>query len=280
MRIQNNCLTLTSIALLILNIGSVPSTANPFADPKTSPSAISAPVANISTTANQTSSSQRIPRVLIIGDSTYSSHTKELGKVLKDKAEIVYAFWNPDEIADTRNTLRLLDRHLGRIDRNGQPVEPNNWPQWDLIHFNCGLADLIYRAPNIKSFRVMPIHVGGVRNVSPKEYEQNLNTLVETLKAKTPKSKLLWASTTPIRASGTDVFELGSEIQYNAIAEGIMQKHGVPINDMYTQVKALINMDKPAGFGADPFNFDKKSIHMPILQMIQKIFDLQPAANE
>ena len=280
MRFQNNWLTLASIALLSLMIGSVHSTANPFLQPNSSPSVVSAPMAKISTTANQASSSQPIPRVLIIGDSTYSSHTRELGKVLKDKAEIVYAFWNADEIADTRNTLRLLDRHLGRIDRNGKPVEPNQWPQWDLIHFNCGLADLIYRAPNIKSFRVMPIHVGGVRNVSPKEYEQNLDRLVGALKAKTPKSRLVWASTTPIRASGTDVFELGSEIQYNAIAEKIMQKHGVPINDMYTQVKALINMDKPAGFGADPFNFDRKSIHMPILQMIQKILDLEPTAEE
>ncbi|MEC7980095.1 MAG: hypothetical protein VX189_14255, partial [Planctomycetota bacterium] len=36
-----------------------------------------------------------LPRVLIIGDSTYSSHTRDLAKVLKGKAEVVYAFWHP-----------------------------------------------------------------------------------------------------------------------------------------------------------------------------------------
>jgi hypothetical protein len=55
-----------------------------------------------------------------------------------------------------------------------------------------------------------------------------------------------------------------------------MEKHGVPINDMYTFVKHLINMDKPAGFGADPFHFDKKPIHMPIVRVIEQIFRLPP----
>ena len=40
-----------------------------------------------------------------------------------------------------------------------------------------------------------------------------------------------------------------------------MQKHNVVINDMYSFTKELIDMEKPAGFGADPFHFDKKSLH-------------------
>ena len=47
-------------------------------------------------------------RVLILGDSTYSHHTRELSNVLKDKVEVVYAFWNPDEIADTAEPLEGL----------------------------------------------------------------------------------------------------------------------------------------------------------------------------
>jgi hypothetical protein len=45
---------------------------------------------------------------------------------------------------------------------------------------------------------------------------------------------------------------------------------------MYTFVKHLINMDKPAGFGADPFHFDKKPIHMPIVRVIEQMFQLPP----
>lgn len=217
-----------------------------------------------------------LPQVLIIGDSTYTQHTRELNKVLKDKVKIVYATWNPGEIADTSTTIQLLDRHLGRIDRNGQPVEKEKWPRWDLVHFNCGLGDLIHRAPGVKAFRVMPIHVGGVRNVPVAKYQENLIQLVQSLKTKVPSAKIYWASTTPIRASATQVFELGSEIKYNQVAAAIMKRHGISINDMYTFVKHLINMDKPAGFGSDPFNFDKKPIHMPLVRLIEASFQLAP----
>ena len=217
-----------------------------------------------------------LPRVLIIGDSTYSNNTRDLSKVLKGKVEVVYATWQPDEIADTMTTIRLLDRHLGRLDRNGNPVEQDKWPNWDLIHFNVGLGDLIHRVPNLKAFRVMPIHVGGIRNSTGDQYKKNLDALVKAIKLKAPHAKLVWASTTPIRSSKSNVFEMGSEIEYNRIAAEVMKIHDLPINDMYTFVKHLINMEKPAGFGADPFNFDKKQIHMPIVRVIEQMFDLPP----
>ena len=132
-----------------------------------------------------------LPRVLIIGDSTYSNHTRELNKALKGKAEVVYAFWNPGEIVDTTTTIQTLDRHLGRIDRNGSRIEQDKWPRWDLIHFNCGLGDLIHRAPGMTTFRVLPIHVGGIRNTPKDQYAKNLDTLVKALKKKAPESKLV-----------------------------------------------------------------------------------------
>ncbi len=217
-----------------------------------------------------------LPRVLIIGDSTYSNHTRELSKVLKGKIEVAYARWNPGEIADTATTIRLLDRHLGRIDCNGKPVAESKWPKWDLIHFNCGLGDLIHRAPGLKTLRVMPIHVGGIRNTPEQQYSANLETLVKTLRARAPDARLVWASTTPIRASANRVFEKGSEIRYNRIAAKVMEKHNVSTNDMHTFVKNLINMDKPASHGADPFHFDRKPIHMPIVRVIEQTFRLRP----
>lgn len=224
----------------------------------------------------QTEDATPRPRVLIIGDSTYSNHTRELSKVLKGKVDVAYAYWNPDEIADTTTTIRLLDRHLGRIDRNGKRVKEDKWPTWDLIHFNCGLGDLIHRAPGMKTFRVMPAHVGGIRNTSERKYAENLDTLVTKLKAKVPDASLVWGNTTPIRASANNVFEKGSEVQYNKIAAAVMKSHNVPTNDMYQHVKSLIDMDKPASHGADPFHFDKKPIHMPIVRVIERTFRLPP----
>ena len=74
-------------------------------------------------------------------------------------------------------------------------------------------------------------------------------------------------STTPIGHSATNVFTKGTEIDYNTLAAKVMAKHGIPTNDMYTFVKALIDMNKPA----DPFFFDRKPIHPTLREILRKI---------
>ena len=202
-----------------------------------------------------TSGEEELPRVLIIGDFVYQQASPGLQKDLKGKVKVHYQRLDPGIVISSSSVLEHFDQLIGEED-------------WDLIHFNVGLGDLIYRAPGMKAFRVFPRHVGGVRNTSLEEYEKNLHELLKRLKA--TGSKLVWASTTPIRHSATNVFEKGSEIEYNTIAAKVMKEHGIPTNDMYTFVKNLINMEKPAGHGADPFNFDKKPIHPPILEVLQK----------
>ena len=217
-----------------------------------------------------------LPHVLIIGDSIAGMYSSQVAKELKDKAK-VEAAWRPTHLVlSSSSVLEHLDQLLGRIDRNGKPVPQEKWPDWDLIHINVGLGDLVHRVPNMKSIRLLPISSGGVIATQPDQYEKNLDELIRQIKSKAPGAKIVWANTTPIRASRSNVFKLGTEVEYNAIAERVMQKHGVPINDMHTFVKHLINMDKPAGFGADPFHFDKKPIHMPIIRVIEKMFQLPP----
>ena len=199
-----------------------------------------------------------LPRVLILGDQIYQQPASELKKELKGKVEIHCPRLKPGEIWNSTTALELLDRQLG----DGQ---------WEIIHFNCGLGDLIHRVPGVKAFRVMPKHAGGIRATSPKQYEKNLYALVTRLKA--TKAKLVWASTTPIRHSSTNVFTKGSEIEYNSIARKVMGKHAIPINDMHTFVKDIIDMNKPAGHGADPFFFDRKPIHSPLLRIIANHLD-------
>lgn len=217
---------------------------------------------------------KKVPRVLIIGDSIYSQHCRGLGPDLKDRAEVVFAQWPSEVVANSTTTNEHLDALLGYLDRAGEPLSIDKRPAWDMIHINVGLGDLIHRVPKMQSFRVLPIHVGGVVATSAKQYEANLDQLMARLKA--TGAKLVWASTTPIRHSTSNVFELGSEIEYNAIAARVMARHGIATNDMYTYVKHLINMDKPAGHGADPFDFDRKPIHMPIVRVIEKFFGLKP----
>lgn len=205
------------------------------------------------TLATAVSADDEVPRVLILGDSIYQQPVAEAAKELKDRVDVVFAALQPGEVRNTQNSIDNLDRLLG----DGR---------WDVIYFNFGLGDLIHRAPNMKSFRVMAREAGGVRATGPGQYERNLHELVDRLQS--TDAKLIWASTTPIRHSTSNVFELGSEIEYNAIAARVMLKHKVPVHDMYSHVRNLIDMDRPASHGADPFFFDRKPLHPPVVQAI------------
>lgn len=205
------------------------------------------------TAATAASANDEVPRVLILGDSIYQQPAAEAAKELKGRLDVVFAALQPGEVRNTQNAIDNLDRLLG----DGS---------WDVIYFNFGLGDLIHRAPNMKSFRVMAREAGGVRTTRPEQYERNLHELVDRLQS--TGAKLIWASTTPIRHSTSNVFELGSEIEYNAIAARVMLKHKVPVHDMYSHVRNLIDMDRPASHGADPFFFDRKPLHPPVVQAI------------
>lgn len=207
---------------------------------------------------------ERVPRVLILGDIIYQQPARDAAKELMGKVEVVFASIQPGEVRNTHTALASLDELLG--DGN-----------WDVIHFNFGLADLVYRAPGMKSFRVMARHAGGVRATTPEQYETNLRELTTRLKA--TGARLIWASTTPIRHSTSNVFEMGSEIKYNAIAARVMAKENVPTNDMYSHVKSLIDMTKPASHGADPFYFDRKPLHPPVVDVILTILDLDEGSS-
>ena len=207
------------------------------------------------------------PRVLIIGDSVYIQPASMVRTALKDEAEVVHARLDSGTPLNASTALEQLGYLLGYYDRHGEQLADEDRPKWDVIHFNVGLGDIIHRAPGMKSFRVLPIHAGGVRATPAEQYRTSLHELVTRLQA--TGAKLIWANTTPIRHSSTNVFQLGSEVDYNVIAADVMAEHEVPVNDMYTHVKGLIDMNKPASHGADPFFFDRKEIHMPMVRMIR-----------
>ena len=194
---------------------------------------------------------ESLPRVLILGDSVYREPARRAANELKGRVEVVYATLKPGEVRNTGTALENLDALLGE-------------GEWDLIHFNLGLGDLVYRAPGLESFRTMAKEAGGVRTTGPEQYANNLRELVKKLI--TTGAKLVWANTTPIRSSPIGVFDLGSEKQYNAIAAKIMAEHQIPTNDMYAHVTSVVDMKRPTAF--DPFTFDKKPLHPPIVRSI------------
>jgi len=155
-----------------------------------------------------------LPRVLILGDSISIGYTVPVQAELKMEANVHRA---PENCASTREGLEKLEEWLG----DGE---------WDVIHFNFGLHDLKY------------VDVERKKNVSPKEgiqktvldeYVVKLERLTTRLEA--TGAKLIWCATTPV-PKGTKYRVSGDAAKYNVAAAKIMQKHGVPINDLYTRV--------------------------------------------
>lgn len=120
----------------------------------------------------------------------------------------------------------------------------------------------------------MPKEAGGVRVTSLAQYEKNLQAIVTRLKA--TGAKLVWASTTPISGSATNIFDADSEIEYNAIAAKLMMKENIPTNDMHAYVEAQTDVKKTKGRGNDPFTFDKNTtLHPPMVEIIRSQLDLR-----
>lgn len=187
-----------------------------------------------------------LPRALIIGDSIYNTPTRNAAVLLRGRVEVV---WSRFSSADSGTVLENIDKLLGD-------------KKWDLIHFNFGFNDLMYKDPNTKSIRAMSKEVGGVRVTTPQQYEKNLQELVKRFKA--TGAKLIWATTTPIVGSKYDgILDAGSELQYNQIAAKIMQEHRVTINDMHAYVLASVGAKQTS-----PFSFGKISFHPPIVRNV------------
>jgi lysophospholipase L1-like esterase len=144
-----------------------------------------------------------LPRVLLIGDSISIGYTVPVRKALAGKANVHRI---PENGADTINGLKKIDSWLGDS-------------HWDVIHFNWGLHDL----------KVTP---DGGRQVPVETYEKNLAVLVERLKA--TGAQLIWATTTPVPEGKQNPPRDPSDPPlYTAAARGVMESHGVIIDDLY-----------------------------------------------
>ncbi|MBM4049797.1 MAG: hypothetical protein FJ279_32270, partial [Planctomycetes bacterium] len=170
-----------------------------------------------------------LPNVLILGDSISIGYTRQVREGLKGKANVIRPNAN---CGDTRNGLAQIEKWLG--DGN-----------WQVIHFNWGLHDLCYRNPELKTPGQRD-KVKGTLSVPLPEYEKNIEILVERLKK--TGAKLIFATTT-IVPEGEEGRFVGDDEKYNAVAERVMNRHGVIINDLHATTKAF-----PPGMFAGPAN--------------------------
>ena len=162
---------------------------------------------------SRTEADKDLPNVLIIGDSISIGYTPGVAERLEGTANVSRP---PANCGDTRLGLRMIERWLGDT-------------RWDIIHFNWGLHDLCYRHPDARVYGNRD-KVNGTISVTPEQYALNLEALVRRLKE--TGATLIWASTTVVPEGEAGRF-VGDELKYNAIADEIMKRHGIAINDLH-----------------------------------------------
>lgn len=165
-----------------------------------------------------------LPNVLLIGDSISIGYTRLVRAKLAGKANVFRPMraQGPDNCGDTSIGLERIDLWLGER-------------KWDVIHFNWGLWDLCYRNPASKN-QGNRDKAGGKLSTPLDAYERNLEKLVARLK--TTGARLVWASTTLVPEGEAGRF-VGDDEKYNAVAARVMQRHGIPTNDLFALTRSF-----------------------------------------
>ncbi len=154
------------------------------------------------------------PKVLLLGDSIRMSYQPLVTEMLKDTADVV----GPDDNCGfTLWTLHSIERWLGEA---GAP---------DIVHWNNGIHDSGHNPE--RSPVQIPLQT----------YATTIEYLLQTLRA--AGGKVIWATTTPVhpdRPFDTDQWAWRNEEidEYNAAALEIMNRYGVPVNDLHAVVAA------------------------------------------
>jgi len=154
--------------------------------------------------------------VLLVGDSIAQGYISAVRRILKEEAQI--------RIVDYRHPIII---HSESSDRGAQQMD--NWlgkKPWGVIHFNSGLHDLKYVDKEGHKASVTK----GRQNIPVDQYEKNLEEWV--LRLKKTGAKLIFATTTPV-PEGARGRVNGDAAKYNASAVRVMEKHGIPVNDLY-----------------------------------------------
>ena len=164
----------------------------------------------------------KLPRVLLIGDSILNGYQGQARKLLAGKA-------NVDLWVNPYNQSAHVNKLLAEVLANGP---------YDAVVFNMGLHG--WQEGRIKAGTFEPLMQG----------------YVDVLKAKLPKAKLFWASSTPVTVKGKPS-EINAEInpnivEQNRMAAKVMVASGVQVVDFYGLL-----IDKRALARGDMFHWTK-----------------------
>lgn len=175
-------------------------------------------------------------KILIIGDSISIGYTPFVRKYFQGKALVTH---NPGNGQHTRTGLDKIEEWIGE-------------EKWDLIQLNWGLWDMAYRHPDSEASGNRD-KVKGKITFSVDEYAKNLDLLILKIRELTD-AKLIFVTTSYVPEEEAGRFSTDPE-KYNGAAKAVMQKHGVAVNDIYEDSKAI---HKSYGRGIDDVHYTAK----------------------
>ena len=152
--------------------------------------------------ANETN----LPRVLLIGDSITRAYYPQVERLLVGKAYV--ARLTSSAFISDPALLMQIRMVLSQY-------------KFEIIHFNNGMHGWQH---------------------GEKEYEQAFPEYLKTIRECAPNAKLIWANTTPLKASPplseNDTIATDDRIaQRNAIAAKFVQAQGIPVEDLNTPMQ-------------------------------------------
>ncbi len=156
-------------------------------------------------------------KVLLLGDSIRQNYEKKVKENLINKADVVFP---NDNGRFCSFTLRYLHEWFRALSKDGK--------DFDLIHFNCGLWDILRLSNESEPFTGL------------EEYKKLLIRIKDRMTYFYPKAKLIFALTTSVIEPGFEpgitIGERRNEdiIKYNKAAIEVFEKTEVKINDLWT----------------------------------------------
>ncbi|QHV94131.1 SGNH/GDSL hydrolase family protein [Spirosoma endbachense] len=177
------------------------------------------------------SAAPSLPKLYVIGDSISMRYGPFLEKY-------VQGVWQYDRKSDDGQAAKNLDVPVGANGGDSRMVleylklkAPDKSFQPDVLLLNCGLHD-IKRLPETNAIQVDSV-----------SYRKNLEAIYQLVHKRS--IRLIWMRTTAVEDerhnSRSKAFKRYARDldAYNAIADEVMHRHGVPIIDLYTFTRSL-----------------------------------------
>jgi lysophospholipase L1-like esterase len=159
--------------------------------------------------------SDKVTNVLIIGDSISIGYYPLVQKALAPGINVEH---NEGNGGSTERGVASIEKWLGN-------------KQWDVILFNFGLHDLVYK-DSLNKYD----GVNGKIAVPLDVYRKNLETIVSKLRETTAKLIFINTTVVPENSAGRKVED---PAKYNTVALEVMKKNGIKVLDLYTASQTI-----------------------------------------